>query len=43
MKIYNLSNGQSKKLAYIDEIINLNFILAISHVSNFHLRYNIRD
>ena len=32
-----------KKLAYVDVTINLNFILAVCHISNFHLRYNGRD
>ena len=39
----NVSNSQNKKLkkkAFVDVTINLNFILAICHVSNFHLRYN---
>jgi len=43
MKIYDVSNSQNKKLAYVDETINLNFILTVCHVSNFHLRYTIRD
>ena len=39
MKIDDVSNGQNKKLAFVDVTINLNFILAVSHVSNFYLRY----
>ena len=34
---------KTKKIAYVDETINLNFILDVCHVSNFHLKYNIRD
>ena len=43
MKIDNVSNGQNKKLAFVDVTINLNFILAVCHVNNFHLRYNSID
>ena len=43
MKIDDVSNGQNKKLAFVDGTINLNFILAVSHVSNFDLRYNSID
>ena len=40
MKIDNVFNGQNKKLAFVDVTINLNFILVVCHVNNFHLRYN---
>ena len=43
MKICDVSNAQNKKLTYVDKTINFIFILAVCHVNNFHLRYNIRD
>ena len=43
MKIDDVSNGQNKKLAFVDVTINLNFILTICHVNNFYLRYNDID
>jgi len=43
MKINDASNGQNKKLAFIDMIIHKNFILTIFHVINFYLRYNDID
>ena len=43
MKIDDMSNGQNKKLAYVDVTINENFILVTFYVNNFHLIYNSRD
>ena len=40
MKIDDMSNGQNKKLVFVDVTINIKFILAVYHVSNFYLRYN---
>ena len=40
MKIDDMSNGQNKKLAFVDVTINMKFILAVCHVSNFYLSYN---
>ena len=40
MKIDDLSNCQNKKLVYANVTINLNFILVVCHISNFHIRYN---
>ena len=35
MKIDDSSNGQNKKLDFVDVTINKIFILAISHIINF--------
>ena len=42
-KIDDSSNGQNKKLTFVNVTIYKNFILAVCHVINFHPRYNDMD